>query len=57
MIVEDCWRAIPGHFPNTDIDEYIVMPNHIHGIVIVDNENDSVRDAYMRPLQSKQENR
>ena len=56
MIAKECWRAIPGHFPNTDIDEYIVMPNHIHGIVIVDNENDSVRDAYMRPLQSKQEN-
>ena len=56
MIVEDCWRAIPGHFPNTDIDEYIVMPNHIHGIVIIGGGSHSGRDAYMRPLQSKQEN-
>ena len=46
MIAQECWRAIPGHFPNTDIDEFIVMPNHIHGIVIVGDESQSARDAY-----------
>ena len=46
MIAQECWRAIPGHFPNTDIDEFIVMPNHIHGIVIVGDESQSAREAY-----------
>ena len=56
MIAQKCWLAIPGHFPNSDLDEYIVMPNHIHGIVIIGGDNYSGRDAYMRPLQSKRQN-
>ena len=35
IIAEQCWRAIPAHFPNTTLDEYIIMPNHLHGIIIV----------------------
>ena len=31
----DCWLAIPEHYPNVMIDEFIIMPNHIHGIIIV----------------------
>jgi putative transposase len=34
-IVEECWHAIPDHFPNADIDVFVVMPNHLHGIVII----------------------
>ena len=29
-IVEECWRAIPVHFPITDVDMFMVMPNHVH---------------------------
>ena len=31
--VEEAWRQIPLHFPNVTTDEFIVMPNHIHGIL------------------------
>ena len=34
-IVEDRWRAIPAHFTNAALDEMIVMPDHIHGIIII----------------------
>ncbi|MFQ5787427.1 MAG: transposase, partial [Thermodesulfobacteriota bacterium] len=30
------WSEIPKHFRNATLDEYI-MPNHIHGILIIDN--------------------
>jgi len=34
------WREIPSHFPDTKLDEFIIMPNHIHGIInIVGNNN------------------
>ncbi len=33
--VQQCWLNIPEHFPNGIVDEYIIMPNHIHGIVII----------------------
>lgn len=32
---EKCWLAIPEHFPNVILDEFIIMPNHIHGIIII----------------------
>ena len=35
QIVTDCWRGIPEHFRNTTLDEFVVMPNHIHGIIII----------------------
>lgn len=31
--VEDAWNAIPEHFHDVGIDAFVVMPNHIHGIV------------------------
>ncbi len=37
-IVEECWQAIPEHFPNTDVEVFVVMPNHVHGIIIIHNE-------------------
>ena len=35
QIITDCWRRIPEHFRNTALDEFVVMPNHIHGIVVI----------------------
>ena len=32
-IADECWLEIPKHFPNAVLHEYIVMPNHVHGIV------------------------
>lgn len=32
-IAENCWLEIPNHFPNVELHEHIIMPNHIHGII------------------------
>jgi putative transposase len=32
-IVAQIWHRIPQHFPNAYLDEFVVMPNHIHGIL------------------------
>ena len=31
----DCWLQIPVHFPNVELDQWVVMPNHIHGILVI----------------------
>lgn len=41
-IVKRCWLDIPKHFPHIDLGEYIVMPNHIHGILKIENPNIAV---------------
>lgn len=30
-----CWREIPEHHQHIEIDEFVVMPNHVHGIVVI----------------------
>ncbi len=30
------WADIPNHFEHTYIDSYVIMPNHVHGIVVID---------------------
>lgn len=35
----DCWLKIPKHFPFVKLDVFVIMPNHIHGIIIIDKED------------------
>ena len=34
-VVASCWGEIPKHFPNVTPDEFVVMPNHPHGILLL----------------------
>ena len=35
LIARGCWNDLPHHFPNIELDEFVVMPDHIHGIIII----------------------
>ena len=32
-LAEEVWLALPTHFPNVELGEWVIMPNHIHGIL------------------------
>lgn len=49
-LVTDCWHAIPQHFRHVVSDEFVVMPNHIHGIIVI-AEDARVGVQYIEPLQ------
>lgn len=34
-IVQKCWLAIPTHHLNVELDEFVVMPDHVHGIITI----------------------
>jgi hypothetical protein len=37
-IVAVFWNEVPRHFRNVELDAFIVMPNHVHGVlIIIDN--------------------
>jgi len=38
LIAYDFWKQIPDHFDNVRLDEFIVMPNHVHGVLVIDND-------------------
>lgn len=44
-IVDNCWKEIPRHFANVELDQYIMMPNHVHGIITIHD----VGAAHVRP--------
>jgi REP element-mobilizing transposase RayT len=46
LIVEEEWRRTPTVRPNVGLDEFVVMPNHVHGIVVLtgDSGKTSQRD-------------
>ena len=47
QIAKKCWKEIHNHFYNIELDEFVIMPNHIHGIIII-CENNIRRDAINR---------
>ena len=34
-MVQSVWHEVPSRFSEIHIDEFIIMPNHIHGIIIL----------------------
>ncbi len=66
QIANECWVQIPYHFSGVELGEYVIMPNHIHGIIIInqitENKTDCesrkypVGNAYMRSLRDVDNN-
>ena len=34
-MVQNIWDALPDHFAGVILDAFVVMPNHIHGVIIL----------------------
>ena len=34
-LVAQAWSDLPNHYPHVSLDKFVVMPNHIHGIIIL----------------------
>ena len=47
QIAKECWLALPDHFPSVALDEWVIMPNHMHGILVVE-EGGTVRGVERR---------
>jgi len=44
-IVQSVWDDLPRRFPSVTLDEYIIMPNHMHGIIIQSGESNTTKPA------------
>jgi len=59
-IANDCWQQISKHFPNVILHEYVIMPNHFHGIIQLvgannhspENDNNDTGAKDFSPLHS-----
>ncbi len=39
VMVEKWWNELKNKFPNIELDEFVVMPNHFHGILQIIDTN------------------
>lgn len=40
LMIDFWWHEIPNHFKNVKLDEFVIMPDHIHGIIVIKNDMD-----------------
>jgi putative transposase len=43
QIIQKEWQILSGHFPGIRLEELVVMPNHLHGIVVIEDNNRATR--------------
>ena len=54
-IARGSWLSIPRHFKNVELDEFVIMPNHLHGIIIIES-SEVAGEALANQYFSKQQN-
>ncbi|MDX1995413.1 MAG: transposase [bacterium] len=50
QVVAECWDAIPNHFPHVECDAFVVMPNHLHGIIVIVDAPRTVKSTSNVPV-------
>jgi REP element-mobilizing transposase RayT len=50
IIADQCWAEIPGHFNNITLGEFVIMPNHTHGIINIERSSFAVETGHALSL-------
>ena len=50
-IVLACWTELRSHYPRVRLDEFVVIPNHVHGIILL--EDIDLGRAGFKPVPTK----
>jgi REP element-mobilizing transposase RayT len=52
QVALDFWAHIPAHFPNVEVDKFIIMPNHVHAIIVIKGGRGDVSSPPSRDVSS-----
>ncbi|WP_295433997.1 transposase [uncultured Thiodictyon sp.] len=44
-LVAQAWNDLPNHYPHVSLDQFVVMPNHVHGIIILTDVGAGLKPA------------
>jgi len=45
QMVDQAWHGLPTHYPHVELDAFCIMPNHVHGIIILKDDFNDVEGA------------
>ena len=46
LMVEKWWLELANKFPLIDLDEHVIMPNHLHGIIVIVDRRGREKDLF-----------
>jgi REP element-mobilizing transposase RayT len=38
-IAKECWLSLPSFYPNIKLDEFVIMPNHVHFVILITDDS------------------
>lgn len=44
-IVEQCWCNLVSHYTGIELDTFVVMPNHVHGIIVITGDVNVIKNV------------
>jgi putative transposase len=53
QITAQCWLQLPERLAHLELDEFAVMPNHLHGILVLDNAQSATLGQIIRTFKAK----
>lgn len=51
-IVAECWNRLPQHFSRVLLDAFVIMPNHLHGIIVLEGRGEALEGGDAAALSS-----
>jgi REP element-mobilizing transposase RayT len=49
--LQNCWHRLPQHFPFIELDAFVIMPNHLHGIILItDDKTTNKNQLFKQPI-------
>ena len=56
-MVQSVWEELPVHYPGIQIDSFVIMPNHVHGIIVLTEPTQCRGESRIRPHQGDHKDR
>lgn len=47
QVAYNCWLEIPKHFPFVELHDFVIMPNHVHGIIFIGGDKQNVETRFI----------
>lgn len=44
-VISEAWQWLPQQYPYVSLDSFVVMPNHVHGVLVIGNPEGGSRTA------------
>src|SRR5438067_12256546 len=48
LIVSQCWDDIPNHYPFVELDAFVRMPNHLHGVSLFVGGREATQESQLQ---------